>query len=128
MNILSGVVLKTIFKHKNGNHGDKYQYAFPSKERQSEQEKPGTYLFQDNNEVQRFEWSTQRYIEEVKWSQPIGKVKGASEEPKSINAYLELMKHKVFFYQKELILEQREISIWNFKSKWFGSVDNSRMT
>lgn len=35
----------------------------------------------------RFEWSTQRYIDLVKWSQPAEKVKGTTEESKSINAF-----------------------------------------
>ena len=49
-------------------------------------------------EGERFVWSTQRYVEANKWSGPSGKVKGPSEEAKTINAYLDLIKHKVFVY------------------------------
>ena len=75
----------------------------------------------------RFEWSTQRYIDSAKWSQPAEKVKGTTEEAKRINAFLELMKHKVFVYQKELILEEKTITLANFKDKWNGITGKGRM-
>lgn len=37
---------------------------------------------------ERFVWSTQRYAEQQKWSGASGKVKGTTEEAKTINAYL----------------------------------------
>ncbi len=75
----------------------------------------------------RFEWSTQRYIDSAKWSQPAEKVKGTTEEAKRINAFLELMKHKVFVYQKELILEQKTLTLACFKDKWNGITEKGRM-
>lgn len=76
---------------------------------------------------QRFEWSTQRYVEESKWSVTAGRVKGNTEESKTFNAYLDLVKHKVFVYQKELILEQKELTITSFKAKWLGKSGTNRM-
>lgn len=74
----------------------------------------------------RFEWNTQRYIDKSKWMVSVGKVKGITEEAKSINAYLDVLKHKVYVYQRELTLEHKELNINNFKSKWLGIVKNTR--
>lgn len=76
---------------------------------------------------ERFEWSTQRYVEKCKWSAISGHVKGTTEEAKSVKAYLELIKHKVFVYQKELILEHNELPIKSFKAKWLGNAEKNRM-
>jgi hypothetical protein len=78
-------------------------------------------------EGHRFEWSTKRYVQPAKWSFEAGKVKGQSDEAKAINEYLEVLKHKVFVYQRELILEQKELTIKSFKCKWLGITENSRM-
>lgn len=75
----------------------------------------------------RFEWSTQRYIVENNWLVSAGKVKGLTEEARSINAHLDLLKHKVFVYHRELILEQKEVTIKNFKNKWLGTIKKNRM-
>src|SRR4051794_40923297 len=72
----------------------------------------------------RFEWSTQRYIEDFKWAVSAGKVKGSTEEAKSINGYLDVLKHKVFVYQRELTLEHKEVNMLNFKIKWLGIIEN----
>ena len=48
----------------------------------------------------RFEVSTQRYVETAKWSASAGKVKGNSEEARSINQHLDNLKQKIYGYQK----------------------------
>ncbi len=74
----------------------------------------------------RFEWSTQRYVEGFKWTVSGGKVKGSTEEAKSINGYLDVIMHKIFVYQRELTLEHKEVNILNFKNKWLGTIENAR--
>ena len=54
---------------------------------------------------QRFEVSTQRYVEAAKWSIQAEKMKGNNEESRSINQYLDNMKQKVYDYQKFIINE-----------------------
>ena len=70
----------------------------------------------------RLELSTQRYVEIGKWPKIGSRLKGNTEEAKTINTYLDLLRHKVFVYQKELILEGKEITIKSFKNKWLGII------
>lgn len=74
----------------------------------------------------RFEWSTQRNIEEAKWSKSTEKVKGNSEEARAINQYLDVLKHKVFVYQKELMLAESDLTIDAFRDKWLGISSNKK--
>jgi hypothetical protein len=50
----------------------------------------------------RFETSTQRYIEESKWIASSGRVKGNTEDPRTINTYLDSQRNKVFQIQSRL--------------------------
>lgn len=59
---------------------------------------------------ERFEVSTQRYVEPAKWSISAGKVKGSSEEARSINQHLDNLKQKVYDYQKRVIQEGKNFS------------------
>src|SRR5580700_8350559 len=68
----------------------------------------------------RFEISTKRYVESGKWSASLGRIKGASEEAKTLNTFLDILKHKVYIIQKELILEGREVTTETFREKWNG--------
>ena len=49
---------------------------------------------------QRFEVSTQRYVEVSKWSIQAGKTKGNTEEARSLNQYLDNLKQKVIHIKK----------------------------
>lgn len=75
----------------------------------------------------RIELSTQRCIEGAKWSTTGSRVKGGTEEAKRINTYIELLRHRVFIYQKELMLEGKEVTLSTFKNKWLGIVGDQRM-
>jgi hypothetical protein len=57
----------------------------------------------------------------------LAKMKGTSEEVRSINSYLDLMKSKVLDIQMELIHKNQEVNIENFKSKLFGLEEKQRM-
>jgi len=69
---------------------------------------------------ERFEVSSQRYVETSKWSASAGKVKGSSEDARSINQYLDSLKQKVYAYQKNIALEGKDFTKEMLRLKWFG--------
>ncbi|MDQ2720616.1 MAG: site-specific integrase [Bacteroidota bacterium] len=68
----------------------------------------------------RFEVSTQRYIEPYKWSQVAGKAKGNSEEARSINTYLDVLKNKVYDYQQLILKTGDSFTREALHLKWYG--------
>lgn len=76
---------------------------------------------------QRFEFSSKKFIEKSKWSSELSKMKGSSEEARTLNNYLDLMKSKVFDIQMELIHKNEELSLENFKSRILGTHQRDRM-
>lgn len=69
-----------------------------------------------------FDTTTKLYINCASWSSKTGKMKGATEEAKHINALLDAFKLKVFDYQRELMTEGKPLAIDQLKNKWFGIV------
>jgi site-specific recombinase XerD len=69
---------------------------------------------------QRIEISTKRYVDANKWSSEAGKLKGNSEEARSLNTYLDILKAKVYDYQKELIHETGFVTLDSMKNKILG--------
>lgn len=69
---------------------------------------------------QRFEVSTGRYIEPFRWSVDNGKIKGNSEEARTINAYLETLRQKVYIYQKSILQEGLLFTKETLREKWYG--------
>lgn len=69
---------------------------------------------------ERFEVSTQRYIEPNKWSSAAGKVKGISEEARSINQHLDNLKRKVYEYQKNIVQNGNPFTKESLRLKWYG--------
>ena len=76
---------------------------------------------------QRFEVSTKRYVEEKKWSSEAGRMKGNTEEARSLNSYLDSLRSKVYECQQELIREKQHLDIQSFKSRWLGETDRAKM-
>lgn len=76
---------------------------------------------------ERFEFSTKKFIEKSKWSSEQSKMKGHSEEARSLNNYLDLLKSKVFDIQMELLHKKEELSLENFKSRLTGTHERERM-
>lgn len=76
---------------------------------------------------ERFEFSTKKFIERSKWSSEQSKMKGNSDEARSLNNYLDLIKSKVFDIQMELLHKNEELSIENFKSRLTGTHERERM-
>jgi hypothetical protein len=75
----------------------------------------------------RLEFSTKKFVEKTKWSIDLSKMKGNSEEARSINSYLDLMKSKVFDVQMQLLYQNEALSIENFKKKLLGNKERQRM-
>ena len=76
---------------------------------------------------QRFEFSSKKFVDKSKWSPELSKMKGNSEEARTINNYLDLMKSKVFDIQMELIHKNDELSLEIFKSRILGTHQRERM-
>jgi len=76
---------------------------------------------------ERFEFSTKKFIEKSKWSAEQSKMKGNSDEARSLNNYLDLIKSKVFDIQMELLHKNEELTIENFKSRLKGTHEREHM-
>lgn len=77
-------------------------------------------------EGKRFEISTGQFVEEAKWSAEAGRIKGNSEEARSINNRLDLVKSKVFEVERKLFLSDAKINIENFKNEYLGKKEKTR--
>ncbi|CAM3284866.1 Arm DNA-binding domain-containing protein [Flavobacterium longum] len=51
----------------------------------------------------RIEISTSKYIELAKWNKVAGKMKGTTEEARTINSYLDILKSKVYDIEKDMV-------------------------
>ncbi len=74
---------------------------------------------------QRFEVSTQRYIEVSKWSIEAGKMKGNTEEARNLNQYLDNLKQQVYSYQKSIVQDGQAFSKETLRLKWYGINEKS---
>ena len=75
----------------------------------------------------RLEFSTKKFVEKSKWSSELSKMKGTTEEARSINSYLDLMKSKVLDAQMVLLHRNEALTIENFKDKLLGNEERQRM-
>ena len=75
----------------------------------------------------RLEFSTKKFVEQSKWSSELSKMKGTTEEARSINSYLDMMKSKVFDAQMQMMHRNELLTIDNFKEKLLGTELRSRM-
>jgi len=75
----------------------------------------------------RIELSTHRFVEISKWSTEAGKMKGTSEEARSINNHLDLLKNQIRDAQMELIHRKVSITTESLKSKLLGIDERARM-
>src|SRR5450631_1780636 len=72
----------------------------------------------------RFEVTTDRFIDPARWSSKAGKIKGTSEEFRSLNTHLEIIKRKAYEYQQDILLKDLPLTIEIFKAKWWGLVES----
>ena len=75
----------------------------------------------------RIEFSTSKFIEQAKWNTTSGKVKGTTEEARTLNGYLDIMKSKVLETEKIMINNDLEINAQSFKNKFLGVEERNRM-
>jgi site-specific recombinase XerD len=75
----------------------------------------------------RIELSTNRFIEISKWSTEAGKIKGSSEEARSINNHLDLLKSQIRDAEMELIHKKIALTTETIKSKLLGVDERARM-
>jgi site-specific recombinase XerD len=76
---------------------------------------------------QRLEFSSKKFIEKSKWLPELSKMKGTTEEARSINSYLNMMRSKVLGAELELIHKKEELTIENFQNILLDKEKNGRM-
>jgi site-specific recombinase XerD len=75
----------------------------------------------------RIELSTNRFVDISKWSTEAGKMKGNSEEARSINSHLDMFKIKIIDGQMELIHKNIPVTAETIKNKILGFEERKRM-
>jgi hypothetical protein len=75
----------------------------------------------------RIEVSTSKYVEKSRWSVEGNKMKGNSEEARTINSYLDVLKNKVYETKKSMINNNQEIFAKSFKNKFLELEEKQRM-
>lgn len=75
----------------------------------------------------RIELSTNRFIEISKWCTKSNKIKGNSEEARSINSHLDMLKIQIIDTQMELVHKKIPITAESFKSLLLGVDERARM-
>jgi len=76
---------------------------------------------------ERLEFSSKKFIEKSKWSDELSKMKGCSEEARSINNYLDSVKSQVIDIQMTLTHKREALNIENFRKRLFDETDSQRM-
>ena len=74
----------------------------------------------------RIELSTSRFVEKAKWNTEGGKMKGTSEEARTINSYLDILKSKIYETEKWMVNNNQDINAQTFKNKLLGIEENQR--
>lgn len=77
--------------------------------------------------AKRFEFSTNKYINPDKWSSEGNKVKGTTEEARTINSHLDYLKNQILQAEKKLIKKDISVSSENLKNELFGLSETKRM-
>lgn len=76
---------------------------------------------------ERLEFSSKKFIEPAKWSIDLCKMKGHSEEARSINSYLDSVKAQIIDIQMMLTHRKENLDLENFKKHLFGESARERM-
>jgi site-specific recombinase XerD len=75
----------------------------------------------------RFEYSTKKFIEPPKWSTELSKMKGNSEEARSINNLLDFTRNRINEIQFELLKDGVSLNIEEFKNRILGIKERERL-
>ena len=76
---------------------------------------------------ERLEFSSKKFIEKSKWADHLSKMKGNSEEARSINMYVDSIKTEVNNIEMTLKNQMKPLTIGNFKKLLFKQSDCDRM-
>jgi len=74
----------------------------------------------------RLEYSTKKFIDPTKWSSSTSRMKGNSEEARSINSILDFIKNKINEIQYELLKDEVSFTIEEFKNRLLGTTERTR--
>lgn len=69
---------------------------------------------------ERSEIALNRFIEPTKWNAEAGHAKGTTEVVKQLNTYIDIVRNKIYDYQKELLNDNEVISSVSLKNKFLG--------
>lgn len=75
----------------------------------------------------RLEYSTKKFIDAAKWSQDQGRMKGNSEEARSINSLLDFTRNRINEIHFELLKESKNVNVEDFKNKLLGIKERERL-
>lgn len=75
----------------------------------------------------RIELSSNRFVEISKWSTEAGKMRGNSEEARSINSHLDMLRIQIIDMQMELVHKKIPVTTETLKSKILGVDERERM-
>ena len=75
----------------------------------------------------RTEFSIKRFVETHKWSSEQNKMKGNSEESRTLNTYLDILKSRIYEIQKDLIHSGKEVNGEAIKNILLGIDERKRM-
>ena len=75
----------------------------------------------------RFEYSTKKFIQPSKWSNELSRMKGNSEEARSINNLLDFIKNRINDIQFELLKDNISLNIEEFKNRILGIKERERL-
>jgi site-specific recombinase XerD len=75
---------------------------------------------------ERTEFSSKKFIDKTKWSPELAKMKGHTDEARSINSYLDMMRSKVLSAEMDLIHKDEDVSLQNVESIIRGIYKNHR--
>lgn len=75
----------------------------------------------------RMEFSTKKFIDSAKWLPEMSKMKGNTENARSLNEYLDLLRSKIFDIQMELIHRNESLTIEVFKNRLLGIKEHEHM-
>lgn len=78
-------------------------------------------------DCRRTEFSIKRFVEIHKWSSEQNKMKGNSEEARTINTYLDILKSRIYEIQKDLIHSGEEVNGESVRNLLLGIEENKRM-
>lgn len=77
--------------------------------------------------TKRFEFSTNKYVNPDKWSTEGSKVKGTTEEARTINNHLDYLKNQILEAEKILFKKDISLTSENLKNELFGKSETKRM-